>query len=1466
MTAVADRPGRTADAPQPSNRRWRTFGLAAYALLAYLPVLLTRPGRVDADTKTYLYLDPGRLLREAASMWDPQIGLGTVTHQTIGYLWPMGPFHWVLERGLHLPAWVAQRLWLGTLILLAGLGVRYLLRTLDVEGPGVPVAMLVYAFTPYVLEFSPRLSVILGPWAALGWMLGFTIRAMRSGGWRYPALLALTVQCVGGVNLTALLFAAIGPILWIPYAVVIDRSATWRRAWQVLWRTGLLTLITSLWWLIGLAIQSRYGLDILRFTESIETVSATSVTNEVLRGLGYWFFYGRDKLGLWNPAMVDFTQRPLAILVSYSIPALALLAAVCIRWRHRAYFVLSAVVAVVVAVAASPYDRPSLVGGVFKAFATGNTLGFAMRSTARAVPVMVLAFAVLIGAATTAAHDALRRRDLGWVGLTAAALVGVLVIVNAPGVWNGRYYSPYLERDEEVPAYWRAALRDLDARGDATRVLALPGADFAAYRWGMTVDPIEPGLMARPFVGRELVPWGSAASTNLLNALDSRVQDRLIDPDAIAPVARLMGAGDLLLRGDLQTDRFNLVSAEEAWRLLTSPEVAAGLWAPRRYGARIPGSLRYPPLPDPARRVRAGETPAPPVAVFGVADPEPILRAKDATAPVLVSGDGDGLVDLAASGLLDPRRAILYTAAFAGDRAALRAAVEPGTTLVVTDSNRRRGLRWSGMRANTGYTEQAGEEPLRDDLLDQRLDPFPEATDAARTVGVLHGGVRQVRATAYGSRFFGYSNTARPALALDGDVDTAWEVSGGEHVVAPDVLRIDLRRPVTTDHLGIVQPQGGRRGRWISRVGVRFDGGTWRTLSLPASTRRAAGGELRFGRTTFRTVELRIDGTQARAVGARASAASKARLAPVGFAEVRIRDEGARRDLRAIESVRLPTDLLTALGPASAEHALVLHLARADEELRREFRLPTAREFTVTGRAVLTGDGTDGRVDEVLGYPSAAEGGITVTARRSLPSLRARPGAAIDGDPTTAWRTRFDQVVGDAISVTTAASRTVTHLDLLVVNDGRHSLPTSIEVRGSDGGRSAVTLPVLEPADPATTPEGATVAVPVDLTPVTGPRTTVTITGARPVTVLDPVSEGPIARPVGIAELGLPGAVRTPLPATLPGTCRTDLVRIDDGAFGVRLQGDTEDALAGEEVDLLPCDPGQGVALSAGTHRVVARRARAAGTSVTNLVLASDADGGRADAAAVLTGSTAAPRLTAAASGRTRTVARIDGARRPTWVILGQSVNDGWHARIDGRDLGAPRLIDGFANGWRIPAVADGTEIEFVWTPQRGVNLALAASLAGVLACLGIVVATGRRRVAAAPTEVAAGPRLTAPWQARAGDASTVAGLLTALGCAVVAGAVATPWVGVVTGLFAAGAIRSNRVRAALRLAPVAIVSLIAVYVALGQWRHDYAPQFEWTTYFARARQPAWLALALLATDVVVGIVLARRPRDGSAG
>ena len=373
-------------------------GLIGFALLVYVPMLLTHPGRVVADTKSYPYLDPDRFIGRIGSLWDPNIGMGTVTHQNIGYLFPLGPFYWLTHGVLGMPAWVAQRLWFATLLFAAGMGVRYLMRTLDVRGPGVPVAMLAYTLSPYATEFSARLSVLLGPWAALGFFLGFTIRALRDvRGWKYPALIALTVQIVGGVNATALLYALIAPTLWVPYAVWVRRELSWRDAWSAIWRTALLTGLTSLWWAVGLLIEGSYGMGILRFTESVEVVSHTSTATEVVRGLGYWFFYGGDLRGPWNDGVLDFTRRVTVIFVSFTIPALAMLAAGFLRWKHRAFFIGLVLIGMVIAVAASPYDDPTVLGSLFKAFATSSTAGFALRSTARAVPMLVLGLAVLLG-------------------------------------------------------------------------------------------------------------------------------------------------------------------------------------------------------------------------------------------------------------------------------------------------------------------------------------------------------------------------------------------------------------------------------------------------------------------------------------------------------------------------------------------------------------------------------------------------------------------------------------------------------------------------------------------------------------------------------------------------------------------------------------------------------------------------------------------------------------------------------------------------------------------------------------------------------------------------------------------------------------------------------------------------------------------------------------------------------------
>jgi arabinofuranan 3-O-arabinosyltransferase len=242
-----------------------TAGYLLLALAAYGPVLRSDPGKVAADTKQYLYLDPSRMLSRAASMWDPHIGMGTVTHQNIGYLFPMGPYYWILDK-VGVPDWVAQRLWLGSILFFAGVGVLYLLRTFGICGPGVVVAAVAYMFTPYTLDYSARISVLLLPFAALPWLIGLTRKALRDGGWRYPAIFALVIQVIGGVNATALIFAGLGAVLWIAYAWLVDHEVNWRRASSVTARIGVLTLFTSLWWIAGLEMQGTYGLDILKYT------------------------------------------------------------------------------------------------------------------------------------------------------------------------------------------------------------------------------------------------------------------------------------------------------------------------------------------------------------------------------------------------------------------------------------------------------------------------------------------------------------------------------------------------------------------------------------------------------------------------------------------------------------------------------------------------------------------------------------------------------------------------------------------------------------------------------------------------------------------------------------------------------------------------------------------------------------------------------------------------------------------------------------------------------------------------------------------------------------------------------------------------------------------------------------------------------------------------------------------------
>ena len=146
---------------------------------------------------------------------------------------------------------------------------------------------------------------MLLPWAGLGWVIGLTIGAATRTRWRDAALCALVIATTGSVNATALAMVAPAPVLWLVLAVV-ERTVTARRAIVAATRIGVLSIGTSLWWLVMLSIQGRQGADLLAYSESLEDVSLTSTATEVWRGLGYWLTYVRDPFAPTTTAGADY--------------------------------------------------------------------------------------------------------------------------------------------------------------------------------------------------------------------------------------------------------------------------------------------------------------------------------------------------------------------------------------------------------------------------------------------------------------------------------------------------------------------------------------------------------------------------------------------------------------------------------------------------------------------------------------------------------------------------------------------------------------------------------------------------------------------------------------------------------------------------------------------------------------------------------------------------------------------------------------------------------------------------------------------------------------------------------------------------------------------------------------------------------------------------------------------------------
>ena len=1429
MRTVADPTDAPTASRAPSGwRRGDGVALGILAALTYLPLFLANWGRLDSDTKQYLYLDPGGLLASAPHLWNRQVSGGTVTHQNIGYLWPMGPYYWLTDI-LGVPDWVSQRLWMGTIMFAAAAGAYWLFRSLWQDQRAATVGAIVYGVSPFVLGHITGQSALLLPFSALPWLIVAVRNALRADPWRWAAVFALITTTAGSLNGSSIFFVLFGAVLWIPYAVWWERSTTLRTGLLVLARLAGLTLVTQLWWLMAYSVGGAFGLPILQVTETVRETSGTTSAVEVFRGLGYWFFYGGDNQGPWLDGVApQFTQSLALLAVSFAAPLACVALGWWSRFRERAFFVGLVVGGLLLSTIAFGTTDRSFVGTIFESMSRHSGLVLSLRNTQRAAALTALGLAGLAAAGITA----LRARHLDWGRVAAAVVVaGALLTFSSP--WSSALIASRYDRPETIPQAWVDTAHYLDRVGG--RAMLAPGEDFASYRWGHTLDPVLAGLTHSDLVWRELLPMGGEAGADLVGAFDQGIQEGWFDPRTIVPVARALGVSHIVVANDLELERYRLPRPEAVMAAFLDP--ASGLTLEKAFGPGYQNLNPGEPIVDEIiQRTRTHDpaTPLPQVAVFsvpGVSDAP--VTATPKGAETVVHGDGAGVLAAAASGLLDPQHVPLLTGAeLATWPAARRAARGDGVRHIVTDTSRKQVRRYTSLRENNGATEAADGTPQSGLTTDVPASDFTQGTDASQSVVELLGAA-SIDASGYGN-VISLLPEDRPTNAFDGDPRTSWRYDSPRfRPLKSDntaTLSIDLGRKVSADHVDVVQPTNRPGTEPFTSFDVVLDGTRVIRADVdPTAALDPAGTRVTLDGRPFSTLELRIPDTGFEG--------------PVGVAEVVI------PGVQVEEMVRLPRTL-AARGPSTAPFPLAYVLTRlrldAGEALRmdpelsmhRLFTVPVTMAFDLSGTARLDGRAPDATLDTVAA--TTAPGATFSSSARLLGDAASRASAAADGDLSTAWSTPLESPVGATWTATLDGGFVLPSLPIDVVTDDRHTLPTRVAVT-VDGATQEFDLPALG------TTEGA------------GSTTRVVVTPERPfaghslgvgVLGIDPrygsnLGGGPVTLPVAFAELGVPARAATTV--SVATTCRADLLTIDDIPVPVRVDGapgrDGTGPLA-----VTTCD-GAPLTLTAGRHTLRTAPGLTTGLDLDRLALVSP----EFTAAPAVDTIAGAPRVVRA----DRDAAVVQGRGTPYWVRRNESSNRGWEATATWpggtQDLGPANTLDAFASGW---SMARGTDaratIRFSWPPQRKVDLALAVSGLAALACLALVVL--RRRGTTDPDEPPTPGLALDPWSPP--RAPLVASVLVVF----VGTAFASLGVGLALAVFAVGAAFATRHRwlaVAVRTLPVAAIAGGVAYVVLQQDRHRYPHSALWPSEFRLAHGLVFFGLLAVAL-----LVLADRPED----
>ncbi|MCK9904133.1 alpha-(1-_3)-arabinofuranosyltransferase [Frankia sp. Cpl3] len=880
--------------------------------------LLQAPGKLTADTKLDVSLEPWQFMKAATHLWNSTSDFGYLPNQYAGYLFPMGPFFGFGDL-LGVPPWISQRLWMAILLTLAAWGTVRLAEVLGIGGHASRIlAGLSYALSPMFLGKIGASSVALAGAAMLPWIIIPLILALRPDGaggsdtghrddggeqaWelarnrlsprRAAALSGLAVLGTGGINATVTLCVLLCP------AVLLVFAGGSRRAWALRGWWCLCVVLATAWWGLSLAVQGRYGINFLPFTETAETTTSTTSVGETLRGAADWMAY----LSLptpWLPAAREYVSNAAAVVASAAVAAFSL-AGLARRDLPARRLLLVSLTVGVVAVSSSYSGTPgSPFADGLRALLT-EPFGF-LRNVYKFQPVvrlpmalglahlLALALAWRPGRAGSMVADGARppeganpmKGGEGAQGRAATArrrVVPVLVslisaaalVVAMLPLLQGKGLQPRPFKD--VPEYWAQAADWLADHPENGRTLVLPGAPFAEYRWGRPLDEPLQWLASSPWGARSLIPLGGVGTTRLMDGIETMMAVGNT-PGLSATLARA-GIGTVLIRNDIEIKDWDIPpSTDQLRRSLQS----SGLERAATFGptieARTGSTAR---LIDTLRR---SEELVPALEVWTVPGGARLVQAYPLDTGVVVSGGPEALVQLADQGLVGSDRAVVLgsdlaeaeqvSAAAGGTNSTTTLApitapppasevITPTTALAVTDTNTRRDFTFGIIRDATSYLLGPDENVVG------RTEPPRQWTDRPvaghQTVAGFTDGM-SVTASSYGFDLLAAPDFA-PQAAVDGQTSTSWtalrhrgatsqgewiQLDVGRELAAP---YIDIRvlaegdwRPevhalrVTTEHGSVVTPT--RPIEDIQRLAVPPGESRWFRITLEKVTNEA---------------------------------------------------------------------------------------------------------------------------------------------------------------------------------------------------------------------------------------------------------------------------------------------------------------------------------------------------------------------------------------------------------------------------------------------------------------------------------------------------------------------------------------------------------------------------------------------------------------------------------------------------